>query len=696
MVNSPSSKDAGPAAAANTLLLIVSESENITKRIESHLRNAGYPVRTAWATSLEDLESVLAQGVPHLLLCADGMHTAPLKDVVELCARLCPDLPVLLLSARYSADSTLAALAAGARDQVSYEDARHLRHLEMVCLRELASHHNVRELTSLRSRLEDNESRQKKILSGSTDAVAHAQEGIISDVNPAFASLLGYQNPDELAGIPLMDLVSADFQGRVKDHLKLLNKGKTDGKPIEIGLLKKDGMPSRVSALFTRNRVDGENIIDLVVHADAGAESVSGRMVFLEALSATLKNLPVAQKAARAALFISIDDYAGFESRMGFHDSEEALVKLMDWLTARLSPQDQLFRFSTGEFAAIVARPNVADFEQFGETLCADCAKQIFATQAHEAQLSISAAIYPISGSEKAPQLLSEMAQTARKLSAQGGKQSLVLGPTAKSSAAEREEARRAAQVKKAIEENRLKLAFQAIASLEGDSRQHYDVLVRLTEENGHELQASEFIHAAEKFGLMRALDRWVVSNVLKVMAKRTGSDEPSSLFVKISEETLKDAENFLPWLTEALKERAPKPGELVLEFQELRLQNHIRKAKTLIRALRDLGADIAIDHFGASTNSIQLTDHIAANYLKFSPSFAEKFNDKDTFSKMTTLIEVAAQKGIKTIVSHVEDANVMARLWQMGVNYIQGYNVQEPEAIMLATEVAKRSLTTR
>lgn len=691
MVNGLLGKDAGPVvtkSTGSTVLLVLSPSENIGKRIESHLRNTGYPIRAQWVSTIDELEETLSHSTPQLLMCSEGMEGAPLKYVVSIATKLCPQLPILSLTTKYTAEGTLEALAAGARDQVSSEDARHLRHLQMVCLRELAHQHSVRELETARMRLEDFDIRQKQLLAGSTDAVAHAQEGILCDVNPSFATLLGYENPDELIGMPLMDIISPNFQTAVKDHLRQLNKGKTEYKALECGFLKKDGMISSSQVEFNRHSVDGEMQTEILVRATVSANAsggVSGRIMFLETLAAALKSAQAQtpQKQTRAAMFISIDDYPGVEQRLGFHDAEEAVARLTEWTRARLSPKDHLFRFSTGELAAIVSRPNVTDFEPLGELLCRECAKQVFATRDHEAHLTISIALYPIAGDEQLETLLAELVRGARKLSSEGGRLSQVLGPTAKSSATEREEARRAAMVKKALDQNRMRLVLQPIASLEGESRPHHDVLLRLIDENGKELAASEFRPAAEKFGLMPILDRWSTTGVLALLAKNTDATEPPSLLLKLSESTLKDAEGFLAWLAEALKARSLKPGELVFELHELRLQNHIRKAKILASGLRELGAGISINYFGTGTNSAQLLGHIPASYLKFSPVFTRQFNDKDTFKKMTALMEVAQQHKMKTIVCHVEDANVMARLWQMGVNYIQGYQVNEPAPVI-------------
>lgn len=170
----------------------------------------------------------------------------------------------------------------------------------------------------------------------------------------------------------------------------------------------------------------------------------------------------------------------------------------------------------------------------------------------------------------------------------------------------------------------------------------------------------------------------------MKVLASRESRKESSMLFLKLSEDTLKDAEGFLAWFQEALKGRRLGEEEICFEIQELVLQNHIRKAKVLTKMLRDTGASVAIEHFGIGTSSAQLIEHLPVNFLKFHRSYTHDFADKEIQKKMSLLMEMAKQRHIKTIVSHVEDANVMARMWQMGVNFIQGYHIQEPEVVLL------------
>ena len=421
--------------------------------------------------------------------------------------------------------------------------------------------------------------------------------------------------------------------------------------------------------------------------AGAVAPEAAGRLAFFEALSA-----PSASTQPRAALFAVVDAFGPLEERVGYDDAELVMQQAFAALRTRLSSSDGLFRFSTSEFAMLVTRADANEFERLADVLVKELGTQVFSTPDHEAQISLTITVYPLGGNEQPNEIVGEMVREARKLSTRGGgNKRVVLGATAKANASEREEQSKADLIKKAIEQGRLKLAYQTIASLEGDTRQHFDVLVRMVTEAGEEMSASEFIPVAVKFGLMRAIDRWVVGRALKVVATRESRTDSSMLFVKLSEDSLKDAEAFLAWLHEGLKGRPLGEDEICFEIQELVLQNHIRKAKVLTKVLRDSGASVAIEHFGVGANSSQLIEHLPVNFLKFHASFTSNFGEKEIQKKMSALMEMAKLRRIKTIVSHVEDANIMARMWQMGVNYIQGYHIQEPEVVMLAEEIARR-----
>ncbi len=708
------------AGGASGVVLVVGSSEETAKRIESFLRNAGHPLRCGWINDLAEMEDVLRRAPPDLLLCDDTHVSVAAEELIRRASELRPDVPVLVVGQTMSPDAVVAALSIGAKDLVCCDDLRHLRHLELVVLREFVAHDKLRSLRLLRERMQDFEQRHSQLLEGSADAIVQVHEGIISEVNPAFMKLLGYADDSELLGSPLIDFVVNEQRVRVKERLRLVLKGKLNGESLEFDFSGKDELVAPVSTQLILCTEDGEKVIEMLVRSNLPAPAtvaatstafettfgmhtiptvgmigrtpqaaLSGRKGFLKAIASPSKEV----EGPHGALMILVDHFHALEERIGLTATEEVVDQLSLALKAHIGPAGTLFSFSPSELGIVVNRPRIADIEALGEQLKRELSELIFTTKEHEAQLTFSVVVYPLAGGEKPDLVVTEVVREARRLSEKGGNQSAIIGAAAKSSQNDREEARKAAMVKKAIEDNRLKLAYQSIASLEGDSRQHFDVLVRMMDESGKELRAGEFLPAAEKYGLMKNVDRWVLAHCLAIIAKRGGGKDAPSLFIKVSEDSLKDAESYIAWVTELLKTYPLKNQEIVFEIQEQVLQNHVRKAKGITQTLSDLGAGIAIDHFGTGTNSLQLIEHLPTiNYLKFHASYTQKFADKDVQRRMTQLLDVAKQKKIKTIVSHVEDANVMARLWQMGVNYIQGFHVQEPEVVLLSSQLVTKA----
>lgn len=692
--------------AVTSKLLVLSSAEEIAKRVESQLRNAGRAVRAAWVTDLEDLEDALRRGSPDLVLCQDGQPRATIKDVLALCYKFQPDLPVLLLATKsFSMAETVAALRTGARALVFAGDGLQLQHMEMILMRELNTHQHIRELRSTRAKLADYEARHEKLMAGTGDAVLRVQEGIVTQANPAFAALLGRRTPAEIVGSPLLDLVASQSQAGIKQFLKAFAQGKgTLEQKFELFLERDEGAPLKASASVTLGEDDAGRLIELLIRAEAPApkaavvvapaspppppsppQSRSDRLELYTALEQAIK---ANAGMHRALVLVMVDAFGAIEERLGYQESELALTQLDDLINRRLGPKEPAFRFSTALVALVLSRPSPQDFETLAEQLRADVAAQVFKTGNYEAHLAVTVTGYPLSTTDKAAEVVDNAVRQTRQLSRNGGNRVAMLGAAAAAAQEAAMGQRKAELIRRALQENRLKLSFQSIASLEGGETHHFDVLARMLDEAGQEVPAKDFIPAAEKFNLIVAIDRWVIARALTVLGKRAGASEILSLFVRLSEQTIREGDALYKWLAELLKQRPLKKGELVFTIQESVVENHVSKAKALSQALRALGAEVAMDRFGSTAHPEKLLDHLNPAFVRFDYSFTKDFGDDKLQARFAELMGVAKSRSIHTIVGQVEDANAMARLWQLGVKYIQGFHVQAPEAILLATDV--------
>jgi multidomain signaling protein FimX len=228
--------------------------------------------------------------------------------------------------------------------------------------------------------------------------------------------------------------------------------------------------------------------------------------------------------------------------------------------------------------------------------------------------------------------------------------------------------------------ENRFRLVQQPIASLLGEDKGMFDVLVRMLDEQGKEVLPSEFIPAAERNDLMKNIDRWVIGASMSFCAAR----KPTGIFVRLSRDTVNDKS--LPiWLANQLKASRIDPGRLCFQVAESVAMQYLLQAKELRVAVKRYGFRFAIEHFGAGADPTQVVEHLTPDFVKVDGSLMQGLaNNLATQQKIRDLVDIAKKVPAVTIAERVEDANTMAVLWQLGIEFIQGYFVHKPEDVVL------------
>jgi EAL domain-containing protein (putative c-di-GMP-specific phosphodiesterase class I) len=236
--------------------------------------------------------------------------------------------------------------------------------------------------------------------------------------------------------------------------------------------------------------------------------------------------------------------------------------------------------------------------------------------------------------------------------------------------------------IKAALMENRFRLVQQPIASLSGGEQKIFDVAIRMLDGQGREVLPSEFLPAAARNDLMKTIDRWVIGASLSFIAKR----KPDLLFVRLSRDSAVDAT--LPqWLDTQLKSTLATPACLCLQITEEVALRHLPQATLLANALRTRGLKFAIEHYGADALADSLIGVVPMDYVKIDGALMQGLaGSPDLQRRVRAIAEAAARHGILTVAERIEDANTMAVVWQLGVQYIQGYFVHAPEEVVLTS----------
>jgi EAL domain-containing protein (putative c-di-GMP-specific phosphodiesterase class I) len=234
--------------------------------------------------------------------------------------------------------------------------------------------------------------------------------------------------------------------------------------------------------------------------------------------------------------------------------------------------------------------------------------------------------------------------------------------------------------IRAALMENRFRLVQQPIASLNGSEEKIFDVAIRMLDTQGREVLPSEFLPAATRNDLMKNIDRWVLGASLSFLAKRG----PDLLFVRLSRDSLLDG-SLVGWLDNVLKASLAEPQRLCLQVTEDAAGRNAEATQTLATELKRRHVRFALEHFGTGRNFEDMLKRLKPDFVKIDGSLMQGLSGNPELQERVRSIAKAAEaSGAQTVAERIEDANTMAVVWQLGVQYIQGYLVHAPEQVVL------------
>jgi multidomain signaling protein FimX len=673
-------------------LIIVSPTPDPVESINGILRRAGHPVQCTWIPALRDLADAMTQLNPELLVCVQS-EPQDLAAAVKVRDMAAAEVPLVVLAEQIDENTIAEAMLAGARDVVSLV---HPMRLQAVMARELRAFRLERALNHTLQSARDYRRQLETVLQRSADAIGQVQEGIVVEANSSWLELFGFDDRAAVVGQPLMDLFDeashaalkgalvACLQGRWSDHVLKATANLADGTllPLEFVLApgEHEGEPCVRLIVPARRRDDralaGE-LEDALLRDSA--TGLLHRRALLAAVNERLA-LP-ALGGVRYLALVKPDKFAAVEREIGVAASEEFLGEFAALIKASTSAKDIIGRFGGTTLLVLLERGNERDVEAWCEQLVSKIGKHIF--RLDEKTLSttctIGLALVP-HGKPSLDAPLADALEALRRARGQGGNQFQTLVKADADTRVQAYDKVWVKHIKSALLENRFRLVQQPIASLRGDDPQMFDVLVRMLDHQGKEVLPSEFMPAAERNELLKNIDRWVIGASLSFAAQR----KPGCLFIRLSKDSALDGS--LPdWLETQLRATRVEPERICFQVTEEIAATHLTSIGTLSKAMRAKHFRFALERFGSGRDPQGLLTSIGLDFVKIDGALVQGLAaSTELQSKVRALVEAATQRKIQTIAERVEDANTMAVLWQLGVQYIQGYFVHAPEEIVL------------
>ena len=674
-------------------MIVVTRHQDHVEMLNKALRNAGHPVHLSWLPDASDLGDALTQIAPEMLIIFGDEGIIDLPAAMHFRGRLAPDVPVLIVRESIDERAIAAALGLGAQDAVSLRD---LDRVARVVARELTAHRLERALSGTVSSMREYKRQLHEFMQGSTDAIAQVQEGIIVEANPAWLELFGHESPETIVGTPLMDSFDAESHAALKGALVACLRGKWSDHALRVSAALPDDTTIPIELHLAAGDHEGEPCVRVSVASDGRdrhemekklAEAVQRdpstgflhRRYFLEelhkALAAPLRG------GVRYFAYIEPDKYDSILEEVGVLTGEDFLVEFAQKLREHLQPSDIAGRFAGNGFMVLVHRGNDRDVVAWAEHVVHKAGGHVFQVGDNSLSTTCTVGLGQIPASLPDPSgPASDAFNANRRGRALGGNRVHTLEHTDTMLKLKALEKLWAKRIKSALMENRFRLVQQPIVSLLGDERVMFDVLVRMLDEQGDEVLPSEFMPAAESNDLMKNIDRWVIGASMSFCASR----RPGSLFVRLSKTSLSDP-SLVAWLSNQLRTTRIDPAHIVFQVSEEAAGQRLREAAALHGKLKELGFQFAVEGFGSGRDTEALLAHLRPEFVKIHGSLIQGLaTDQEKQARAKELVDMARAVQATTIAERVEDANTMAVLWQLGVEYIQGYFVNAPEAVVL------------
>jgi PAS domain S-box-containing protein len=678
--------------AAVPMIVLTRHQDNV-EAINSTLRNAGHAAHCSWIRELNDLPDALQDLNADLLIAFVGPDPADTTKIMNVCKLAKTRIPVVIARDQVDEDIIASAMQQGARDVVTLKTPTRLA---AVVTRELEAQRQARALSSTLNSAREYREQLKSFMAGSADAIAFVQEGIVVDANPAWVELFGHADADAVVGTPLMDSFDSETHSALKGALVACLQGKWADLPLRANAQLADGGSVPLDLELSRAEYEGEPAVRLCVATkkreeeslstqlsealehDAATGALQ-RKFFLERLQERLTT-PI-KAGVRQLVSIEPDKLATIYGDLGPLLVEDFMGQFAGLISESRQPEDLFGRFGDGAFMILMERGTPRDIETWSTNLLRKVSHQVF--RVGDKQISCTCSIGIGAVDPRSPNIalsLTDAIDARRNSQDAGGNRFSVidhLDEDTKRQAADEIWVRR---IKSALMENRFRLMQQPIASLLGDDRGMFDVLVRMIDEQGQEVLPAEFMAAAERNDLMKHIDRWIVGSAMAFCASRP----VKQLFVRLSADSVRD-KSLLPWLMNQLKVTRIDPARIAFSVTEQAAAEYLADAMELATNLRKAGFQFALEHFGTGRDPKRLLTHLPVNFVKVDGTLMQGLSvDQELQQLVREFVDIAKEKQVSTIAERVQDANTMAVLWQLGIEFIQGYFVNEPEEVVM------------
>lgn len=669
-------------------LLVIDHSLASTEQFLTPLRDAGYLIQLSRAEQESELDSLIPFKALDLIILHPGDDRPALAVLRTHLDKAKKDVPILVAVDDFSQQKPLDLLQAGADNLFAIDEPQHL----LLVVRKELHYRRLRiQAHSYQQQIKETEARSRILLEHTGEAIAYIHEGAHILVNAAYARLFGFEHPQDLLGITLMDIVAREDHDTLKGFLRnSVRQGQTTG-TVEVKGKNRKGDTFPIVINCTPTRINDEPGLQLVIQNPERQAELPGQGLYVDPVTG-LNNrtyfinhidrlLKKSNESLGAVLYILLNNHRAISQANGLLAGDILLRDIATKLTEQLSEQTVCARLADAVIAILTPINDSNELMALAKKLAATVADNTSYYESTLLTTDVAIGICPATTHhQNAFQLLSqanEACETARQKTTTVE----IYHATARSTQREKDQ-ESCWLLEDALNNRRVSALYLPIVSFQGDSTPRYDVKVKITDGSGQPLDIKALADAAERAKIMLSLDQWLIGNTLQAMAQRR-SDGRSlpTLFIDISGNAITER-LFDQWLKEQLGNYDINGHQLVLTTNEQRAERFFKDLQLFREKLKKLNCYFGLTQFGSGEHSERLLEHLSPDYVLLDSELIERSSKSrraQQRDQIATLSQRAQSMNVGIIASNVTTANQMASIWQYGATLASGSMVHEP-----------------
>lgn len=538
------------------------------------------------------------------------------------------------------------------------------------------------------------------------DAVITTNEqGQVVWLNPVAERMTGWSTA-EAANRPLAQvfhIINEETRLKTENPVDTcLMQGKIVGLANHTILVSRDGTEYGIedSASPIRNK-EGEILgVVLVFHDVTEARRLSGEMSYrathdaltglfnraeFEARLHKLLQEAHNEQSEHALMYIDLDQFKLVNDACGHAVGDQLLQQVSKLLGDAVRTRDTLARLGGDEFAIILEKCSAEQGQRVAQQICDRMEEFRFLHDERRFRIGTSIGLVPVDNRWSSTEAILQAADTSCYAAKEAGRNRVhAWFDTDHAMRTRHGEMQWTSRIEQALDDNQFALFAQRIVPIGQPSNLiHAEVLLRMKDSDGKLIPPGAFLPAAERFHLASRIDRWVVKHSIDWLLGLDDLKRIDNLSVNLSGQSIGDRA-FHRWAMEQLQEAGSDVCHcLCFEITETAAITNLADAALFIEQVRSLGIKVALDDFGAGASSFGYLKTMAVDFLKIDGQFVrDVVTDPLDEAAVRCFADVARVVGVKTVAEFVDQASVLTRLTEIGIDYAQGYLLHKPEPI--------------